>query len=216
VHVKRFTAPLLAVVVPLAFPSASSAAYPSEGAEALAEFSVKVVAHHGGFLNLGDTEITISAPAGWRQKVTVTAHGRTVRPREPNAEKYEFAIVTFPWTCKHYGLVYKYLVTAQSPSGQTLTQTGHYKGASRWWCQHGWRRASAFEIRKLDKQSEDETRQQEAKERRAREQVQREVERFDRNCRALGGKVVTIEVGEHGAVVPVCRGPDGGIVPVPT
>ncbi len=166
--------------------------------------------HSGAFLRYpGFTALEINGEPYWHQTAVVRVKGKAIRPIEPDKGSTADEWVEYAWSCKRPGIVYAWVVTVTGPTGQTETESGHFTGASLWWCKHGWRAASQAEIRKLDHQSEREERERETRERREVEAV----ERYERNCRAIGGEVGHIETSAGSQVV--CHSKTGGIIPVP-
>jgi len=200
---------VIAIIAAFALPVGAAAEAPPE-----TPLTVTVEASYGHFFGCsqchpGFTLISISTELGWRQTVTVSAHGKIVRPAEPDEGMF-FEVVAYDWSCKRPGTIYYYVVKARGPMGQTETKRGQFKGASRWWCAKGWKHASEAAIKRFEHQSEEEERRQRAKD----EAHGREVEHYETNCRAIGGIPVEIQTSTGPRVV--CHSHTGGIIPVPT
>lgn len=123
------------------------------------------------------------------------------------------------WSCRHPRETIRYTVTAQGASGPPLTRTGAFTiPLSVRWCVAA-RHKEHHELEAINRE-EARHRAEERKEavehaRREAEAQRHELERWEANCRKLGGTVVRLHVGSHGAIVPVCRGPNGGTIEVP-
>lgn len=190
----------------------------SEVSSAYAEFGysdeadVHIGGAYEGFFSItadhvaGETEIYLNTPQ--KMHVVVSAYGKGVRPSR--VREGESAFLNYKWSCKHFGTIYNYVVTWEGPMGETITHAGDFHGASRWWCKGGRRTVEREADRESRGYEEERVREQEAKERRE----VRAVERYETNCRAIGGIVAYINTSKGERVV--CHSRTGGVIPVPT
>jgi hypothetical protein len=127
-------------------------------------------------------------------------------------------VVNF-WSCtKRIGQTITYTVTGQRGAGLPMTYTGRYKNAvTHKWC----RAAKQKEERRRGRERAQARKRKEENERHERERHEREIaahrveeERFERNCRAIGGFPVTLQ-NREGQWVIVCRSGGGGVIEVP-
>ncbi len=170
----------------------------------------------------GQTTLHIVGPAFWHLTVTVRAHGKVVLSEDIDGKvplvkvgsgievtpgptgEYE---TTVPWTCKPPATTYSYELQDHALffSTEELTKTGTFAGATRRQCKR-FQLVRQREIRQA-------ARLRRARQRRERERALARRRRFEANCRAVGGKPVTIQTA-HGPEI-VCRSQTGGIIPVP-
>lgn len=141
------------------------------------------------------------------------------RPPYTPQELAEARTFSFPWSCgPHGGGTIRYEARARGESGETLHFAGSFhENLSARWCRSAKRRLEAAERRRGEEEARIRREEREAAEQRNRERASHEraeLERYESNCRTLGGTPVTIKVGNGTA--RVCRGPSGGIIPVPT
>lgn len=128
--------------------------------------------------------------------------------------------VRIRWSCRSPGpTTIHYTVTAQGGSGTPLAHTGTFTIAlSARWCANTKRREHQEHVREAIEEAHHraEERKEVAEQAHREQEAQRhELEQWEANCRKLGGTVVKLHVGSHGATAPVCRGPNGGTIEVP-
>jgi hypothetical protein len=178
---------------------------------------VKVRSHHGtSYSEPGHTDITIKTTPF--AHVTFTGdHGTRTMHFQASVENEATGGVPdgvrIRWSCRPPGpTAIHYTVTTQGGSGPPLTRTGTFTIAlSARWCASAKRR----ERREHAKEAIEEARHRAEERKEAAEQAHRELDQWEANCRKLGGTVVRLHVGSHGATVPVCRAPNGGTIQVP-
>jgi hypothetical protein len=162
---------------------------------------VKAIAHPGDSSNKpGHTKIAVTTNAYAHVTVTLNHHAGTFHYRAPGKGGSEIG-----WSCSHPGLTYHYVVTAVGGSGAALTSSGSFRTVSATWCSNTKNREAA-EAEQERHQTEDERHQAEEKHR-------QEVKRFDSNCEKLGGTPIELPTSEGRRIY--CRGPNGGVIPVP-
>jgi hypothetical protein len=179
--------------------------------------------HGSSYSGPGQTDIAISTTPYAR--VTVTGdHGvKTFRFQqlvEGQIEDEESlsgpgpapgpAINTIYWSCHLRGQTIHYTVKAQGSTGPPLVRTGAFKiTLSARWC--------ATAKRREDRQTRRDTRERQKTEAEERKEAaakhQHEVERYETNCRAIGGTPVEISTSEGNRIV--CHSKTGGVIPVP-
>ena len=176
--------------------------------------NVTVRSHRGSFYSApGWTAIVISTSPYARVTVTGDHGARTFRFQHPEAGGWGEPgpeVLTTYWSCHGRGQTLHFSVQAQGGSGAPLMYSGHFKNTlTARWCAAAKRkeRAEGFERRaKVRKEAAEHAR-------RERERHQREVERFETNCRAIGGTPVEIHTSEGNRIV--CHSKTGGVIPVP-
>ncbi|MGO9248241.1 MAG: hypothetical protein ACLP7W_06560, partial [Solirubrobacteraceae bacterium] len=141
--------------------------------------------------------------------------------KEPTGEATETE-AQIPWSnqtvhveasCEHPNKVYRYTVEARGGSGSPIVRTGQFKlgqHLSAKWCAETKRK----EVLASARQRAQERRHYEERVRREREKLLAEDERFEYNCRAIGGIPARIVTGE-GSWYIACHSTTGGIIPVP-
>ncbi len=111
----------------------------------------------------GFTSVVVDAPESWRIELIVKRYSHTVlrmvlHTELPNSEvegpygetprnESPHASASVDWTCKYPGSTYSYSLVAITPTGEQagnppgyrsqsvrLKRSGHFKGASRYWC----------------------------------------------------------------------------------
>lgn len=115
------------------------------------------------------------------------------------------------WSCQLRGQTIHFTVRAVGGSGPPLVRTGVFKiRLTARWCAAAKRRENSGKARIRAEE------RQEAAEhvRREREKHQHEIERYETNCRAIGGIPVEISTSEGRRIV--CHSKTGGVIPVPT
>lgn len=147
--------------------------------------------------------------------VKLSRYGHSTEHFEWGGNSTEVAEV-IRWSCKSPGGTYRYVVTAKSDVGPTLTRRGRFAPVSAVRC-HALKEeeAKAREHREREAGEERERSEHEAKEEQSRiEREERErLEEYEFNCRAEGGTPIWLFV--EGMERRYCRGPDGGLLPVP-
>jgi hypothetical protein len=167
--------------------------------------SVKAAAHAGhSSSDPGYTNLDITTSPYVHVVVKLSRYGHSTEHFEWGSHSTEVAEV-IRWTCRSPGGTYRYVVTAKSNVGKTLTRTGHFSPV------------------RIGRCHEYETQEAQARERREREVIagyeqeareeQERRERYDTNCRKLGGEPVSLNVGNEYRIY--CKAPGGGTIPVP-
>jgi hypothetical protein len=185
---------------------------------------VKVRSHRGtSYSEPGHTDIAIKATPFAR--VTFTGdHGTKTMHFQAGVENEATGGVPdgvrIRWSCRSPGpTTIHYTVIAQGGSGPPLTRTGTFTiTLSARWCVFAKRREHREHATEATEEAHHraEERKEAAEQAHREQEAQRhELEQWEGNCRKLGGTVVRLHVGSHGATVPVCRGPSGGTIEVP-
>lgn len=147
--------------------------------------------------------------------VKLSRYGHSTERFEWGGSSTEVAEV-IRWSCKSPGGTYRYVVTAKSDVGPTLTRRGHFAPVSAARC-HALKKqeAEAREHREREAGEERERSEHEAKEEQSHiEREERErLEEYEFNCRAESGTPIWLFV--EGMERRYCRGPYGGLLPVP-
>jgi hypothetical protein len=121
-------------------------------------------------------------------------------PRAPAPE----AQVNIRWSCRLRGQLIHYTVQAQGGSGPPLVSTGVFRiRLTARWC-----------IAAKHRESSEEAHHRAEERKEAAEAHRHELERYETNCRAIGGTPVEISTSEGRRVV--CHSKTGGVIPVPT
>jgi hypothetical protein len=188
--------------------------------------SVKTVAQRGNSSqNPGQTGLEVMATSFAHVTIKLTRYGHSAYHLDaaPNAaDAYDmptpgqnttpepipalsWAGIAITWTCSRPGGTYRYVVTARSDVGRTLTRRGSFSPVSV---------AHCHELKRHEQEARERSARKYAKEvsQRAREERER-LERYEYNCRAEGGTPVTLHTSEGN--VRECRAPGGGLLPVP-
>ena len=166
--------------------------------------SVKTISHRlGSTAHPGATMFEIGTNK--YAYVTITVNDGWTRQYRASGKTQD---VTFNWSCRHPG-TRRYAVTAVGGAGPTLTRSGHFKTITNRWC---------ASTKKSEEEANRDVREEERHEaeqerHRAEEKHRHEVERFDSNCEKLGGTPVELPTSEGRKIY--CRGPNGGVIPVP-
>lgn len=183
--------------------------------------NITIRSHHGSsFSSPGHTSFRISSSPDAHLTFTLDHGGGSQHWRQPGpqsgeveeeASESEVGTYFLEWTCRAPNLTYHYTVTAVGGSGPPLERTGRFKVAltSRW-CRAARLAEQARNRRIVAK----ERREASERKRHEAEQHQRTIERFESNCRAIGGVPAEITTSEGRRVV--CHSKTGGIIPVPT
>ena len=167
--------------------------------------SVKAAAHAGhsssdpGYTNL---DITTSPYA--HVVVKLSRYGHSTEHFEWGSHSTEVAEV-IRWSCKSPGGTYRYVITAKSNVGLTLTRRGDFTPVSVSTCHQ-------YEQREAEARARHEREVLAGYEQEVREERER-LQAYEANCRAEGGTPVTLTV--EGRTERYCRGPYGGLLPVP-
>ena len=167
--------------------------------------SVKAAAHSGhSSTDPGYTNLDITTSPYAHVVVKLSRYGHSTEHFEWGSHSTEVAEV-IRWSCKSPGGTYRYVVTAKSNVGKTLTIQGHFSPVSIGRChEYETQEAQARERREHEVIAGYE---QEAREERERR------ERYESNCRKLGGEPVSLNVGDEYRIY--CKAPGGGTIPVP-
>lgn len=136
---------------------------------------------------------------------TFKAKGQSIPETYDWGELATGTIKFFGWSCAQPSGTYHYTVEAVGDTGNPMSVHGSFKGVSRRWCAATERREQAERNQRL--------RHRIAQERREAEEQNRNTQRFESNCRAIGGTPVTVMTSEGSE--RVCRSPEGGRLPVP-
>jgi hypothetical protein len=185
---------------------------------------VKVRSHHGtSYSEPGHTDIAIKATPFARVTFTGDHSTKTMHFRAGVENEATGSVpdgVRVLWSCRDPGpTTIHYTVTAQGGSGSPFTHTGDFTIAlSARWCAAAKRRERREHAREAigEAHHRAEERKEAAEQAHREQQAQRhELEQWEANCRKLGGTVIRLHVGSHGAIVPVCRGPNGGTIEAP-
>lgn len=133
-------------------------------------------------------------------------------------ELQEARVYAFPWACQDPGAVIRYTARARGDTGATVSASGQFRfNVSSLWCKSAKKRQEAADRRRSEQEARIRREEREETDRHNRERTEREhaeYQRFEANCRALGGTPVTLHLSS--GPVRVCRGPNGGLIPVPT
>lgn len=182
--------------------------------------SVKAVAQRGNSSqNPGQTELEVMATSFAHVTIKLTRYGHSTyhQDADPNAvDAYDmptpgqnitpepipalsWAGIPIKWMCSRPGGTYRYVVTARSDVGRTLTQRGSFSPVSV---------ARCHELKRHEQEARERSARKYAEEVRQRAREEREVlQREEANCRALRGTPVTLNTSE--GEVRVCREPEG-------
>jgi len=170
--------------------------------------SVKAVAHNGrtssspGYTNFDVT----TAPYAY-VTIHLSRYGHRTYSVEWGEHDTERAL-RINWSCKSPGGLYRYVVTAHTNVGHTLTRRGTFAPISVALCHEMEQReaeARARHEREVTEQYEHEAHQE-------AEQHQEEVRLYEKNCKALGGTPALVEY-PGGEQYYRCRAPGGGTIP---
>lgn len=195
---------------------------------------VTPVAHHGySFRHPGYTSLNVTTNRWAEVKIRITPKGyaaeafhwkQGVVNEQNEAGSPETESLKASWSCNNTRLVEYYVVTVhgenggQVEGGPGLTASGHFTDlVSRRWCKLAMRREALIkkqEAREAARRFQREVREQEERERHTAEREAAERQRFEANCRAIGGTPVGIDTS--GGPETVCRAQGGGLIPVPT
>jgi putative hemolysin len=137
--------------------------------------------------------------------VTFKGGGSTIPQAYDWGELATGTIKFFGWSCAQPNATYHYTVEAVGDTGNPMSVHGSFKGVSRRWCAATKRREQAERNERLRHRHE--------QERREVEEQNRNTQRFESNCRAIGGTPVTVMTSDGSE--RVCRSPEGGRLPVP-
>jgi hypothetical protein len=136
--------------------------------------------------------------------VKLSRYGHTTEHLEWGGHSSEVAEV-IRWSCKSPGGIYRYVVTAKSGVGPTLTRKGHFAPVSITRC---------HTLKQQEAEARERSEHEAAKEQSHVEREERErLETNEANCRAEGGTPRTLYV--EGRAERYCIAPWGGFLPVP-
>lgn len=152
----------------------------------------------------GYTELLVTTNPYAYVTVQISRHGHSTEHFEWGEEATAVA-AEVSWSCKIPGGVYHYTVTARSRVGASLVRRGVFRPVSVARC-HSLEHREAVARERSARQYE------EGIEREVRERRET-LERFEANCRAEGGTVVTLQISEGSE--RGCRSPNGGLLSVP-
>ena len=172
--------------------------------------SVKVIARVGRTSqHPGRTELVFTTSAFAEITVRLTRYGRRTEHFEayPDklAERSAKGSVVVEWTCKRPGSRYAYVVTARTAVSPPVTRRGYFSPVTTARCE-------ALKHAEQEARERSARRYAEEVARRAREERET-LERFEENCRTLGGTPVTLYTSE--GAERACRAPNGGRISVP-
>jgi hypothetical protein len=137
--------------------------------------------------------------------ITFKAAGQTIPQVYDWGELATGTIQFVGWSCNQPNTTYHYTVEAVGDTGNPMSVHGSFKGVSRRWCAATQRREQAERNERLRRRRQEE--------RHEAEEQDRATQRFESNCRAIGGTPVTVMTSEGSE--RVCRSPEGGRLPVP-
>ncbi len=172
---------------------------------AVKDLSVRVASHYGASTRAPGYATLYVTTSPWAYvTVRLARFGhRTEHLEWGSNESAPASVVRF--TCSRPGGSYRYEVTARSDVGSTLVRRGHFLAISAARCHAMERRETQERERNARSQAE-----------RLKEEARREretLERWEHNCRALGGTPVTLYTNE--GPERACRSPRGGLLPAP-
>jgi hypothetical protein len=167
--------------------------------------SVKPVTHTGhSSTDPGYTDLDITTSPYAHVVVKLSRYGHSTEHFEWGSHSTEVAEV-IRWSCKSPGGTYRYVITARSNVGPTLTRHGHFAPVSVTTCHQ-------YEQKEAEARASHEREAIAGYEQEVREERERR-ERYETNCRKLGGEPVELQVGSEYRIY--CRAPGGGTIPVP-
>lgn len=166
---------------------------------------VSAVAHTGHSRNdPGYTNLDLNTSPYAHITIKLSRYGHITQHLEWGESSKAVAMV-IPWSCNSPGSTYSYTVTAKSNVGKALTRRGHFNPVSVGRCHE-------YEAKEAEARARHEREVIAGYEQEAREERERR-ERYETNCRKLGGQPVELEVGGEYRIY--CRAPGGGTIPVP-
>lgn len=136
--------------------------------------------------------------------IKLSRYGHVTYHLEWGAHSKAVAVV-IPWSCNSPGSTYTYTVTAKSGVGKTWKRVGHFNPVSIARCHE-------YEAQEAEARARHERQVIAGYEQEAREERERR-ERYETNCRKLGGEPVELQVGGEYRIY--CRAPGGGTIAVP-
>ena len=158
--------------------------------------SVTPVTHTGhSSTDPGYTNLDITTSPYAHVVVKLSRYGHSAEHFEWGSHSTEVAEV-IRWSCKSPGGTYRYVITAKSNVGPTLTRRGHFAPVSVTTCHQ-------YEQREAEARARHEREVIAGYEQEVREERER-LETYEANCRAEGGTPITLTVEEvlNGTVVP--------------
>ncbi len=167
--------------------------------------SVSAVGHPGHSRNNpGYTNLNLNTSPYAHITIKLSRYGHMTEHLEWGERSKEVAMV-IPWSCKSPGGTYYYTVTAKSNVGKALTRRGHFSPVSVGRCHE-------YEAKEREARERHEHEVIAGYEQEAREERERR-ERYETNCRKLGGEPVELNVSGEYRIY--CKAPGGGTIPVP-
>ena len=167
--------------------------------------SVKAAAHAGhSSSDPGYTNLDLNTAPYAHITIKLSRYGHITEHLEWGESSKAVAMV-IPWSCNSPGGTYNYTITAKSNVGKALTRRGHFSPVSV-------RRCHEYEAKEAEAHARHEHEVIAGYEQEAREERERR-ERYETNCRKLGGEPVELQVGGEYRIY--CRAPGGGTIPVP-
>ncbi len=151
----------------------------------------------------GYTDFSVTATPYVSVTVKLTHHGHTsTETWGSRSGSKPLTPTVIRWTCRHPAGAYKYVVTARGGSGSKITRRGRFSTITAAQC-------ASMKLREASERAA----RREREERTADREQRQATERFEGNCKAIGGKPVIVYTSEGAEVV--CRNPLGGVLPVP-
>ncbi len=170
----------------------------------LQQLTVRTVSHPGrSSQRPGHTSIEITAAPFAQVTIRLTRFGHLTWHLHWGEEATALAM-QMPWRCSSPGDTYRYVITAQTRVGPTLTRRGSFKPVSSSRCRALKRREQEARERSNREYAEGVRRERQAEEETLRH--------WEHNCREERGTPKTIETGE--GPIRVCVAPGGGLIPV--
>jgi hypothetical protein len=167
--------------------------------------SVNAADHSGhSSTDPGYTNLDITTSPYAHVVVKLSRYGHSTEHFEWGTHTTEVAEV-IRWSCKSPGGTYRYVVTAKSDVGSTLTRRGDFTPVSVATCHR-------YEQREAEARTRHEREVLAGYEQEIREERER-LHTYEANCRAEGGTPITLIV--EGRPERYCRAPGGGLLPVP-
>jgi hypothetical protein len=167
--------------------------------------SVRSIGHNSGSsYGPGYTRLRVTTSPFAHVSVKLSRRGHATYHVEWGEQATAVAI-DVPWSCASPGGIYRYVVSARTNVGKTLTRSGRFSPVSPDRCRF-------LKRREAEARARENRETQEGYEREARAERQR-VEHFEHNCRVIGGTPAELEA--EGKPLVVCRKQGGGLIPVP-
>jgi hypothetical protein len=167
--------------------------------------SVSAVAHARHSRNdPGYTNLSLNTSPYAHIVIKLSRYGHITQHLEWGGSAKAVAVV-IPWSCNSPGGTYRYTITAKSNVGRVWIRRGAFSPVSVGRCHE-------YEAQEREAREQHEREVIAGYEREAREERERR-ERYETNCRKLGGEPVELNVGGEYRIY--CRAPGGGTIPVP-